>query len=184
MDPHHDVVTWVDSGEVGWGVSVEEVELFGQFQASVIGSSSTKRELRGLKGSLGHPEVLEKVEGKVVRLNVDSMCAVRNIIKGGGPVEALVEEVKELWLLCLRHHIRLHPACLSREQFMMKRVDVLSKVGMEWVLRQSFVEEVLAKTGLLPMAPDVAGCGTTIVTVVRRRVRTILVLPRWEAQSW
>ena len=83
VDPPHDVEMWVDSGEVGWGVSVEEVEVFGQFQASVIGSSSTRRELRGLKWSLRHPAVLEKVEGKVVRLYMDSMCVVRNIIKGG-----------------------------------------------------------------------------------------------------
>ena len=99
-------------------------------------------------------------------------------------MEELVEEVKELWLLCLRHRIQLHPAWLSREELMMKRVDVLSKVGTVWVLQQSFVEEVLTKTGLLPMAPDVARCGPTIAAVVRRKVRTILVLPRWEAQSW
>ena len=90
LDPTHDVSMWVDSGEIGWGASAGGVEAKGQFGAALIGSSSTRRELKGLALALSHPAINAVVSGRTVALHMDSMCSVRNLIKGGGPVTGLV----------------------------------------------------------------------------------------------
>ena len=184
LDPIHDVQMWVDSGEVGWGASIDGVEVMGQFPAAVIGSSSTRREIRGLRMSLESKEGAQIVEGKVVRVTMDSMCAVRNILKGGGPVEALVMETKELWRTCQRGNIQLKPEWETRGSVGMRRVDALSKTGTEWVLQQAFVEGVRGALGVDPWAPDLARCGPVVVATIARKVKAVLVLPRWEAQPW
>jgi hypothetical protein len=97
LDPAHDISMWVDSGEIGWGASAGGLEVKGQFTANVIGTSSTRRELMGLALALRHPQLGEILAGRTVALHMDSMCAVRNLIKGGGPVPELVVLVKEIW---------------------------------------------------------------------------------------
>lgn len=84
-DPRHEVELWVDSGEIGWGMSVQDVEVRQHFVAGVIGSSSTHRELVGLLSGLYNSEVAVRIQGKVALLHMDSMCSVRNLLNGGGP---------------------------------------------------------------------------------------------------
>ena len=109
LDPTHDISMWVDSGEIGWGASAGGVEVKGQFTAELIGSSSTHRELKGLALALRIPTISVLLTGRTVALHMDSMCAVRNLIKGGGPVSGLVELVKEIWLACEEFDIHLLP---------------------------------------------------------------------------
>jgi hypothetical protein len=182
MTPGHSGEIWVDSGEVGWGASYEGVEVSGQFEAHWIGQSSTAREMQGLFHAL---EVLgPQMEGKVVRLNMDSMCSVRNILKGGGPVPLLCALTKQLWNICERFAIQLIPRWQRRNEPMMQRADVLSKVGTEWALRKSYVASTSAAHSLPVLMPDLAQADKAIRALIARRRSHALVLPRWEGKSW
>ena len=68
-----------------------------------------------------------RFQGKVVRLNMDSMCSVRNMIKGGGPVPELCTLVKEVWHLCEHFDITLSPRWQRRNVAGMQKADDLSK---------------------------------------------------------
>ena len=184
LDPTHDISMWVDSGEIGWGASIAGVEVRGQFDSTLIGSSSTLRELTGLARALSHPRVVQVLTGRTVELNMDSMCSVRNLIKGGGPVPSLVEAIKEIWLICRRHDIHLLPVWLRRSEVMMVRVDELSKLNTFWALDDEFISSTLRLSGLKAWAPDLARCGPVLSAVITRKTSIALVLPQWEAKSW
>ena len=49
INPEHDKEMWVDTGEVGWGASIDEIEVRGHMPKEIIGTSSTARELFGLE---------------------------------------------------------------------------------------------------------------------------------------
>jgi hypothetical protein len=182
MTPGHSCEVWVDSGEVGWGAHYEGVEVSGQFEGQWIGSSSTARELKGLCHTL--EALAPQMAGKVVRLNMDSMCSVRNILKGGGPVPLLCELVKQIWKICEKFSIQLVPRWQRRNETMMQRADVLSKVGTEWVLREAYVATTSATYALPVLMPDLAQADKAINALVARRRSQVLILPRWEAKSW
>ena len=183
VSPVHDMEIWADAGEVGWGGhTIDKVSVSGQFEAKWIGTSSTARELRGL--FLTMSAMSEQLEGKIVRLNMDSMCSVRNIIKGGGPVQQLCTLVKDIWRLCKRLKIELVPRWQRRNLKGMVKADVLSKLGTLWKLLPSFKEEVLAKYGVQTSMPDVANSKKTVIALARGHVSNAVVLPRWEGQAW
>lgn len=182
MTPGHSCEMWVDSGEVGWGAHYEGVEVSGQFEERWIGQSSTARELQGLCHAV---EVIgPQLMGNVVRLNMDSMCSVRNILKGGGPVPLLCALVKQLWQLCERFSIQLVPRWQRRSELGMQKADVLSKVGTEWVLVQSYIAWVEATHSLPLLMPDLAQAGKAIAALIHRRQDHTLILPRWEGKGW
>ena len=152
VSPVHDMEIWVDSGEVGWGGhTMDNISVSSQFKANWIGTSSTTRELRGLCMAIsamsGH------LKGKVVRLNMDNMCSVRNIIKGGGPVRLLCALVKALWQLCKQLDIQLVPRWQRRSGVDMQKADDLSKVGTLWEMLPSFKARVLEQHGVLVSMP-------------------------------
>ena len=182
MSPGHSCEIWVDSGEVGWGAHYEGTEVSGQFKARWIGQSSTARELKGLCNTI---KVLgPQLAGKVVRLNMDSMCSVRNIMKGGGPVPLLCDLTKQLWLICQHFSIQLAPRWQRRSESMMQRADVLSKVGTEWALRASYVTTTTAEFALPVLMPDLAQVEKVIRALITRQQAHTLILPRWEGKSW
>ena len=182
VSPIHDVDIWVDSGEVGWGAYYEGKEVSGQFTAEWVGSSSTARELQGLIHVI--QALGPNLEGKVVRLYMDIMCSVRNIIKGGGPVHLLCCLVKHLWHLCEDFSIELTPRWQRRNTPLMQRADGLSKVGTEWELRESFLVSSVASHGVPVSLPDLARAQPAIAEVLRERKAHALVLPRWEGKGW
>jgi len=85
--------------------------------------------LFGLLTALRDPVVEEAAAGKTVRLHMDSRCAIRNLIKGGGPVPSLVSLTKEVWLKTRELQMHLPPVWLRRSEDMMVLVDALSKEG-------------------------------------------------------
>jgi hypothetical protein len=183
-DPEHDKEMWVDTGEVGWGASIDGIEVRGHMPEEIIGTSSTARELFGLASALESDQVWNRIKGKVILLNMDSMCSVRNLVKGGGPVEELVEWVKIIWKLCERGKIKLVPRWLRRSTLMMQRVDALSKTGTRWLLDPVWALGIQQKTGFHPMLPDLSRCGPAVKAAVSRQEKTVLVLPRWEGKTW
>jgi hypothetical protein len=184
LDPTHDISMWVDSGEIGWGASAGGVEVQGHFTAREIGTSSTRRELMGLTLALRHPQLREQVTDRTVALHMDSMCSVRNLINGGGPVPELVVLIQELWLICEEYGTHLLPIWQRRSESMMQRVDVLSKENTFWDIHDTFRVFIQQSTGLEVWAPDLARCGPVIGAIVARQTHIMLALPRWEAKSW
>lgn len=98
MDAVSELDAFVDTGEIGWGGSVLLLQVRGLLDVSLIGSSSTRRELTGLSSFVSHPLVLPLIRGKKVRFTMDSKAALANLINGGGPVPALCLAVKTLWI--------------------------------------------------------------------------------------
>ena len=183
VSPVHDMEIWTDAGEVGWGGhTIDNVSVSGQFENKWIGTSSTARELKGLILVL---EALEdQVRGMVVRLNMDSRCSVRNIMKSGGPVPELCDLVKALWHLCKGLKVELVPIWQSRDVAGMVKADSLSKVGTLWKMRVSFRVMVEEKYGVGVEMPDVADSKKTVISLARGLLTHAVVLPRWEGQAW
>ena len=116
---------------------------------------------------------------------MDSMCSVRNLAKGGGPVEELVKWVKVVWMVCRRLNVTLVPRWQRRNELMMQRVDVLSKTGTTWLLQFGWVRGMEEATGVTPLLPDLSRCGPTVKAAISRKgERSVLVLPRWEGKTW
>ena len=185
IDPTHDKEMWVDTGEVGWGGAIDDIEVRGHMPKENIGTSSTARELFGLASVLRSEKVRQRIEGKVVLLHMDSMCSVRNLAKGGGPVEELVKWVKVIWRLCDEGNITLIPKWLRRNALMMQRVDALSKTGTLWLVDPTWALSIQQETGSFPLLPDLSRCEPTVKAAVGRQgTRTVLLLPRWEGKPW
>jgi hypothetical protein len=67
----------------------------GPLRSEDISRSSTRRELSALMQVASTPSILEQIKGKRIRVIMDSVPALRNLIKGGGPVPELCAAVKE-----------------------------------------------------------------------------------------
>jgi hypothetical protein len=184
IDARHEREMFVDSGEIGWGAHLENIHCQGFFPAHLIGTSSTRRELAGLLRALYDNKMVERIKGKVVRLNMDAMCAVRNLANGGGPVEDLVHIVKKLWLRCHELKVTLCPVWLNREASMMRVADALSKQGTKWLVRNQYIQLIKRRHNVPVFLPDLARAGPAVLQAITRREHIAILLPRWEAQSW
>lgn len=120
------VNVWTDASDVGWGgeadgqaVGVKQVAadvslperpveqmVYGELPRREIGQSSTRRELVALLRVTSDPKILPLIKGKRIRVIMDSNPALRNLIKGGGPVPALCAAVKEWAQFCEKHDIK------------------------------------------------------------------------------
>ena len=138
-----------------------------------IGTSSTAHEVFGLASVLRSGKVRQRFEGKVVLLHMDSMCSVRNLAKGGGPVEELVKWVKVIWRLCDEGNITLIPKWLRHNALMMQRVDALSKMGTLWLMDPTWALSIQQETGSFPLLPDLSKCEPTVQAAVGRQGITL-----------
>ena len=80
-DPASDVIIWVDTGGVGWGAVCEGVHVAGVLDGKELGTSSTFRELRGLRAACS--VLASRLTGRSLLVRMDSLAAVRNLTKGG-----------------------------------------------------------------------------------------------------
>src|SRR5690606_2113301 len=104
-----EVLLWSDASDGGWGGEAVGVQvgseaasastatqlgyqptgevstmLYGSLPRGEIASSSTRRELVGLLELVRTPAILSQVRGKRVKVFMDSIPALRNLINGGG----------------------------------------------------------------------------------------------------
>ena len=118
------MLLWSDASDVGWGgeaagvtvqVPAAEVELpatpvshmvHGMLPRREIARSSTRRELIALQLLAQTPSILEQIRGKRIKVIMDSIPALRNLVKGGGPVAELCEAVKNWFKFCEEYSIR------------------------------------------------------------------------------
>lgn len=112
----------VDAGDVGWGgvlgiagtAQQGEDTYKGDLPDDVLGASSTRRELRGLR--LTAQAALDRIKGQTVNIKMDSYPAVCNLVAEGGRKEDLVQEV-QLWQeWCTEHKITPIYFWVPREQ--------------------------------------------------------------------
>ena len=183
MSQQWEVDVFVDSSEIAWGATILGEEVGDVFPTSLIGTSSTLRELNGLLGCSRHPKVQALVRGKVVRWNLDSKPAVANLVKGGGPVMALCAVVKELWIEWEALAVNPTFRWLPRETMEMRRVDEASKALSFW-LKPELQASLSLEFGREFFSVSYNQIANTIECILARRRRCALVIPRWEAKSW
>ena len=183
VHPASDIEIWVDSGEAGWGAHTStQVQVRDWFDMEWIGRSSTARELKGL--AMAIKALSTQLKGKVVKLNMDSMCAVRNLIKGGGPVGELRGLIKEIWHLCKSLVIQLVPNWLKRNEQGMVLADKLSKTATKWDLTRAFKASMEKDLGMDVIFPDVADAKAALMRAIATGWQGALVLPVWTGQTW
>jgi len=153
---------FTDAGEVGWGARVSDVDVHGLLPSHLIGSSSTRRELYGLLEALNDDSVARLVQGKVLRINIDSKAAVANLVKGGGPVVELCSLVKSIWLRCTDLRVTVAPNWVSRDDPRVQHVDALSKCDTKWILKLHVATNLQELYGVTPQCPDFARIGPTV----------------------
>ena len=88
-----------------WPERPVEQMVYGKLPRHEISQSSTRRELVALLRVTADPKILPLIQGKRIRVIMDSNPALRNLIKGGGPVPALCAAVKEWAAFCEKHQI-------------------------------------------------------------------------------
>ena len=153
-----EVLLWSDASDAGWGGEALGVTMMGSekkyprqetavegmvhgaLPISEIQHSSTRRELIGLLQLAQTPAILRAITGKRVKVLMDSIPALRNLINGGGPVENLTQAVKEWTTLCEQYRIQPVYDWIPRAENW--RADKASKLHhQQHTFRSSAVEE-------------------------------------------
>jgi hypothetical protein len=107
---------FTDASDDGWGAHVDSTSAWGLFPDELKPESSTHRELAALLFALRTPCMYEHIRSAKVTFMMDSLAAVYNLNKGGGPVLALSMLVRDIWQECLRHGIDATADWISRDK--------------------------------------------------------------------
>jgi len=172
---------FVDSGEIGWGASILGLETHGLFDDQTIGQSSTFRELIGLREFLKDP-LAGFMIGKVVRINMDSRCAIANLFHAG-PVRILLPLVKDIWNILGENNITPIFRWVSRENRDLRRVDELSKC-VNFSLTDEWKERLEDEFQLPVVVVDHNKIPEVLGWLVSRKCHCLFFTPRWEGKSW
>lgn len=186
------VTAQCDAGELAVGAVLSNgTSVSEPLPVALIGASSTERELFGALRVL---ETQRKaLSGRVVRLYMDSFAAIRNLIKGGGPVPRLVRMCKAIHAVARECGITVQPAWIPREWN--TEADALSK---PWDAQPQFTrvahERIAAAVSTarqLPRAkhaylyaPAPNDLAFTIQRLRAERAVALVVAPEWPAQGW
>jgi hypothetical protein len=191
--PQFQMVAHADAGSSGWGFWVSDHSACGWLPRDILGTSSTLRELVAV--AMGLKALQSVLAGQKLLLQLDSFAAVRNLVKGGGPVPALSDWVKRIWKFCDEQKIRLTAVWIPREQNV--RADALSKVADQcWRLSPSGIRRALHAFGAVcgdlhePIAkpvllnPTVGMVGTVLREAMKLKRKIVMVCPMWPSQNW
>jgi hypothetical protein len=173
-----EVVVHSDAGDLGYGMHarVEAGQeqpswtVHGALEEEMLGESSTAREISGLMAAAEAQK--EKLRGRRVRFVMDSYPAMRNLLRGGGPVEQLNELVRKWWHWCRLNKVQPTFEWVPREQNNV--ADELSKVIAATIPLRTGVEERLRAW--------LTRCGAKGVSVQQWH-QTQLYVPRWDCIS-
>ena len=139
-NPLHQVTVFVDASETGYGGYCGSHTVAGVLPTDVIGTSSTLRELCGVR--LLTEELAERLQNKRVKYVLDSQPAIANLIKGGGDKSSLNDAIKEWWRICQRLSITPSYEWVPRENN--KDADKLSKANEYDVTRLTDAAHAIA----------------------------------------
>lgn len=193
-DPAASACIQVDTGGMGVGVACGAKLASLPLPTCYIGLSSTLRELVGLRMALS--ECAADLTGKHVLVQMDSSASIRNLLKGGGPVPELCEQVRAIWRLCETSHIRPVFEWVPREQ--LSHVDALSKLlDRAWQLRPrvlAWLASVLPgpltaswsddPRHILFLLPNFNAVSQAVTQARIRQKRVCIVYPCWPNQPW
>lgn len=183
MNQKSELDIYCDASEIGWGAFLLHLQVSGLFKDTVVGSSSTFRELHGLMQCISDPEVQELITHKALRINMDSRPALMNMMKGGGPVLELCRQVKAISIVLTKLDVKTSYRWLSRESLQMKKADMLSKTTNFW-LDQEFANMLASTYQCDIMCPGYTTIPNVLSVLSRRTKPAGIVVPRWEAKSW
>jgi hypothetical protein len=190
-----------DASDLGWGATIDEGDTHIQFDGELPhallddSGSSTAREIRGLM--LGMEAMIQHIEGKRVRIYMDSFPAIRNFINGGGSKPVLCSLVREFWIWCRKYHIIPLYTWKAREEN--TEADELSKIAAGSIPLRPNVEETirrwLIKNGEPGMhineylqttvrAPKFDMIEKRLTEMIRSRRPGCIILPRWHGIIW
>jgi hypothetical protein len=188
--PAATVVLCVDASETAIGAHTLDGTrtLSVALPVELIGTSSTQREMKGVREMMRH--WAGDYKDRVVEVRMDSQAAVANLINGGGPVEALTDEAKRIFAITEFNSIQLIPRWVQRE--LNGTADALSK---PWeALYELKVEERqkvrewadgLAQGMNLPITnPHFNEIGNALNAAAANRQDLLLIHPVWHGQSW
>lgn len=190
----------VDASDLGWGAVLtrrgeEDIVICGQLPMDTMGSSSTLREIAGLYEA--GKKLINKIEIQNIHVLMDSMPAVKNLIKEGGPVFELSMLVKEWMGWCERNRIQVTYEWVCREDN--TKADAASKqaaaqeklnkkyvsIISEWTLTrdvQNMLNEILGDKGTRlrwsVYFPKLENVELRIASVLNGWECVILIIPR------
>jgi hypothetical protein len=174
-----------DAGESGWGLHLGDREYFGPFPATLIGTSSTRRELEGVLAGLYamHADTTLSQAPHTTQVNLDSLCAVRNLVKGGGPKADLCLVVKHIFTQLEVMHLAARFNWVPREHN--THADTLSKMhDAIWILQHETYRGIEAYIGLSPTSPRYNGIRHATRQAVGSATSVAFIIPLWRSQSW
>lgn len=181
ISPTVELDVFTDSGEIGWGATILGLETYGTFDSELIGKSSTLRELIGLLKFLEDP-LGGHMKNKVVRFNMDSRCAIANLIHAG-PVRELLPIVKKIWSVLDSNNVTPVFRWVSRETPNLRRVDELSK-QVTFTLKDEYKQWFERQYNTRVLVVDHNKLADTLGWVISRREKCYLLAPKWEGKSW
>ena len=186
--PLHQVTVNCDASVTGFGGTCGSSRVADVFPTHMIGTSSTHRELYGLRQvAFMFSTVLCY---KRVRFIMDSQPAIANLTNGGGPVSLLNDEIK-LWMaLCTQLHIEASYEWVRREDNM--EADELSKANdfkhslehmtpTAYTAAMHFARLHGMDTFETPSFNSIDYCIRQLQT---DRGRVCMIVPEWYAQAW
>ena len=178
------VSVWSDAGEVGIGghTSDAKQEYATALPEQLIGSSSTRRELYGLrKFALALGQV---IRGKKVLFHMDSRAGVQNMLNQGGSKRDLNGEFRA-WLQVVEE-LQIEPyfTWVPREEN--ARADALSKrVPLAWKLSDGARADMATNFPNEQWTlPDLNQIGNVLLEARTRGKEFVLVHPVWPGAAW
>jgi hypothetical protein len=184
-----------DAGDLGWGLHTTGTaegdgwEVFGTLEDDMLGASSTAREISGLMAAAAAR--VDDIRGKRVCFRMDSYPAMRNLVRGGGPVPQLNGLVRQWWNWCDTHAVRPTYEWVPREEN--TKADELSKrVAQTLQLHEGVLDKVrewldsLGEPGTHPVVwkQTVVHAPVFDMVVLRRKQATCMIVPVWPRQPW
>jgi hypothetical protein len=191
-DPAAEIIVTVDAGGVGWGAHCNGTQVNGLFSHEQLGTSSTLRELIGLR--MACIALQATLRNHAIKIRMDSLCAIQNLVKGGGPVKGLTEEVKKWCTWCEEGKVTAQYEWIPREEN--QEADWLSKRGAgNWQLRPWVVEELEMKYGgfnhpwhnhnrICLLVPQPDRVEEMIVKAQLHKLQAVIVHPQFSGQLW
>ncbi len=194
-----EITMQVDAGELGYGGICGTEVVHGQLPGYVLGCSSTKRELVVLR--LAAEALLFKIKGQRVKILMDSFPAIRNLIKGGGSVSELNEEIKTWYQFCVNHKIEATYEWIRRE--LNQDADAASKQVAtnhalfdhvhsritEWIAEMQLfnitkTNEYKRQTNVPIHSPMFDKVQLRLTSILQGWGHSVIVVPNWVSQAW
>ena len=186
--PAHETKIYVDTGTTGYGGKMGTRMIMGDLPVDMIGTSSTRREIRGL--ILLTEQITQTIREKRVRFMMDSQPAVANLTNGGGRKDDINEEIKRWWTLCEENKIEAQYEWVPREQN--TEADIMSKsnefevnIAHMTIGGRQMAMMFTLKHGLTTFeTPKYNAISNRIDDAITDKKKIAMIVPEWQAQRW